>query len=276
MSTIPIAKSETGGERPRRLVGKVAAVTGAGQGIGRAIARRLAREGASVFASDLDSELLHALETELAGAGHTLAAEVFDAFKVTDAARHAKAVVERFGRIDILVNNAGGVRPQPFPEVTEETWDWNVTLNMKGPFFYMQEAAKRMIEQRSGAIVNLASQAGLAGPGTLSPPYAASKAAVINFTKVAAASLAEYGITVNAVAPGIVDTSFNWTIDEDVGVKEWGLAPGGYLKMRSEAVPLGRLQKPEDIANAVAFLVSPDASEITGETVVVTGGQLMR
>ena len=276
MSSVQDKQSQPASDLGRRLVGKVAAVTGAGQGIGRAIARRLGREGASIYASDIDGGLLEALQTEFSEAGHTLATGVFDASKVAEAGRHAEAVVERYGRIDVLVNNAGGTKAQPFPDVTEEVWDWTIDLNMKGPYFYMQQAAKRMVEQGSGTIINLASQAGVAGQGTLSPPYAASKAAMINFTKIAAAKLAEHGITVNAVAPGIVETSFNWTLDEEVGVKEWGLAPGGYMKLRAESIPLGRLQQPEDIANAVAFLASPDASEITGETIVITGGLVMR
>ena len=193
-----------------------------------------------------------------------------------DARCHVEAVVDHYGKIDILVNNAGGIKSQLFPDVTEEVWDWTLGLNMKGPYFYMQEAAKQMVKQGNGTIINLASQAGIAGPGTLSPPYAASKAAVINFTKIAAANLAEHGITVNAIAPGIVETSFNWTLDEEVGVKKSGLAPGGFMKLREDSVPLGRLQQPHDIANTVAFLASPDASEITGETIVVSGGLIMR
>ena len=276
MSSANDRQSQSASDLGRRLVGKVAAVTGAGQGIGRAIAHRLGREGALIYASDIDGGLLETLQEEFSEAGHTLATGVFDASKVTDAGLHADAVVERYGRIDVLVNNAGGIKAQPFPEVTEEVWDWTIDLNMKGPYFYMQQAAKRMVEQGKGTIINLASQAGIAGPGTLSPPYAASKAAIINLTKIAAAKLAQHGITVNAVAPGIVETSFNWTLDEEVGVKESGLAPGGYMKLRAESIPLGRLQQPEDIANAVAFLASPDASEITGETIVVSGGLVMR
>ena len=103
--------------------------------------------------------------------------------------RFVQAVIGRYGRIDIMVNNAGGIRTQPFPDVTEETWDWTINLNLKGPYFYMQEAAKSMVMQKSGTIINIASVAGIAGGMTYSPPYAASKAAIINLTKVAAASL---------------------------------------------------------------------------------------
>ena len=107
-------------------------------------------------------------------------------------------------------------------------------------------------------------------------PTRPSKAAVINLTKVAAAKVAEYGVTVNSVAPGIVDTAFNWTLDEEIGVKQLGLDPGEQLKQRAAPVPLGRISQPEDVANVVAFLASPDAAYITGETIVVAGGMAMR
>ena len=260
----------------QRLSGKVVAVTGAGQGIGRAIVKRLSQEGATIFASDIDIRLLARLEEEFHKNINKLKTEVFDCSKVDDAARHAKAVLDTYGHIDVLVNNAGGVKPVPFPNVTEENWDWTTALNMKGPYFYMQETAKIMIDQGYGTIINLASTAGIAGQGTFSLPYAASKAAVISYTKNVAARLAEYGVTVNAVAPGIVDTNFNWTLDNEIGVEEWGLKSGGFMQKRADTIPLGRLQQPENIAAAVAFLASPDASEITGETLVVGGGLAMR
>ena len=263
-------------ESSHRLADKVVAVTGAGQGIGRATVLRLAREGALLFASDIREGLLEELENEVKAAGATIVTGVFDAAKATDAVPFVEAVVERYGRIDIMVNNAGGIRTQPFPDVTEETWDWTIDLNLKGPYFYMQEAAKSMIARKSGTIINIASVAGIAGGMTYSPPYAASKAAIINLTKVAAASLAEYGVTVNAVAPGIVETAFNWTLDEVIGVRQMGLSPGEFMERRRASVPLGRLQQPQDIANVVAFLAGPDASEMTGETVVVSGGLVTR
>ena len=268
--------SQSTPESSRRLADKIAAVTGAGQGIGRETVLRLAREGASIFASDIREDLLGKLESDLAATGTTIATEIFDAAKASDAPPFVQAVIERYGRIDIMVNNAGGIRTQPFPDVTEEIWDWTINLNLKGPYFYMQEAAKPMIGQKSGTIINIASVAGIAGGMTYSPPYAASKAAIINLTKVAAANLAEHGVTVNAVAPGIVETAFNWTLDDLIGVQQMGLAPGEFMERRRDSIPLGRLQQPQDIANVVAFLAGPDAAEMTGETVVVSGGLVTR
>ncbi len=268
--------SQSTPESSRRLADKVTAITGAGQGIGRETTLRLAREGASVFASDIREDLLEELESEVKATGATIATGIFDAAKAADAPPFVQAVLDHYGRIDVMVNNAGGIRTQPFPDVTEETWDWTLNLNLKGPYFYMQEAAKPMIEQKNGTIINIASVAGIAGGMTYSPPYAGSKAAIINLTKVAAANLAEHGVTVNAIAPGIVETAFNWTLDDLIGVQQMGLSPGEFMERRRDSIPLGRLQQPQDIANVVAFLAGPDASEMTGETIVVSGGLVTR
>ena len=268
--------SQSTPESSRRLDGKVAAITGAGQGIGREITLRLAREGASIFVSDIKKDLLQKLESDAKATGATIATSIFDAAKATDAPPFVQAVIDQYGRIDIMVNNAGGIRTQPFPDVTEETWEWTLNLNLKGPYFYMQEAAKPMMAQKSCTIINISSVAGIAGGMTYSPPYAASKAAIINLTKVAAANLAEHGVTVNAIAPGIVETAFNWTLDDLIGVQQMGLSPGEFMERRRDSIPLGRLQQPQDIANVVAFLASPDASEMTGETIVVSGGLVTR
>lgn len=268
--------SQSTPESSRRLDDKVAAITGAGQGIGRETTLRLAREGALVFASDIREDLLEELESEVKATGAAIATGIFDAAKAADAPPFVQAVLDHYGRIDVMVNNAGGIRTQPFPDVTEETWDWTLNLNLKGPYFYMQEAAKPMMRQKSGTIINIASVAGIAGGMTYSPPYAASKAAIINLTKVAAANLAEHGVTVNGIAPGIVETAFNWTLDDLIGVQQMGLSPGEFMERRRDSIPLGRLQQPQDIANVVAFLAGPDASEMTGETIVVSGGLVTR
>jgi len=225
-----------------------------------------------MFISDIDGEALEDVLTELRSKGVEAAGAVYDASVAGDARRFFGEVVTRFGRVDVFVNNAGGIRAQPFPEVSEATWDWTMDLNLKGAYFYMQEAAKLMMRQKSGTIINIASVAGIAGGMTLSPPYAAAKSALINLTKVAAAKLAGYGVTVNAVAPGIVNTAFNWRLDEEIGVKQLGMKPGEHLKSRSAPVPLGRIGEPDDVANVVAFLADPRSSYVTGETVIVAGG----
>jgi 3-oxoacyl-[acyl-carrier protein] reductase len=250
----------------------VAAITGGAAGNGRATAFRLGQDGARMFISDIDGEALEDVLTELRSKGVEAAGAVYDASVAGDARRFFGEVVTRFGRVDVFVNNAGGIRAQPFPEVSEATWDWTMDLNLKGAYFYMQEAAKLMMRQKSGTIINIASVAGIAGGMTLSPPYAAAKSALINLTKVAAAKLAGYGVTVNAVAPGIVNTAFNWRLDEEIGVKQLGMKPGEHLKSRSAPVPLGRIGEPDDVANVVAFLADPRSSYVTGETVIVAGG----
>lgn len=260
----------------QRLSGKSAAVTGAAAGNGLAIAQRLGADGVAVYLSDIDEELLKSVITGLRENGVDADGGVYDASSVTEAGRFIADAKTRLGRLDIFVNNAGGIRAQPFPEVTEQTWDWSMDLNLKGAYFHMQEAAKVMAEQQSGTIINIASVAGIAGGMTFSPPYAASKAALINLTKVAAANLASRGVTVNAVAPGIVNTAFNWNLDEEIGVGQQNRNPGDFLAERVAPIPLGRISEPEDVAGVVAFLAGPDGSYITGETIVVSGGLVMR
>src|SRR5262245_38813383 len=181
------------------LSGSVALVTGAGQGNGKAIALRLAADGARVAVNDVRAETAEATAGEISALGRESAALVAD----LDAL--AGRVVGAFGRLDILVNNAGLIRPRPFGEVTATDWDDTFAVNARGLFFCMQAAARVMVGQGSGAIINIASIAGRGAP-TLSPPYAASKAAVISLTQQAARALAAHNVTVNAVCPGIIDT----------------------------------------------------------------------
>ena len=162
-----------------------------------------------------------------------------------------------------MINNAGASKPVKFPDVTEETWDWVLDLNLKGPYFIMQEAAKHMMKKKSGSIVNIASISASGGM-TSSPSYAIAKAGVITMTVTAAAYLAEFGIRVNAISPGIVNTHFH---DE---VKETN---PDVLDQQVKSIPLGRLAEPEDIASAIAFLVSDAADYITGEVITVGGGK---
>ncbi len=254
-----------------RLEGSVVAITGAGSGNGRASALRAGREGASLYISDINSELLEDTIGDLKSEGIDATGGIFDAADIDDAPRFITAVKDAYGRVDVLVNNAGAVRVEPFPNVSEENWDWTMNLNLKGAFFIMQEAAKPMMEQRSGNIVNIASIAGTFGGPTSSPPYAAAKAGLVNLTTVAAASLAQYGVRVNAIAPGIINTPFHAPVDLAIGQKQLGLAPGEHINTRVGLIPLGRLGEPEDVAATVAFLASEDASHISGETITVAG-----
>ncbi|MDP6667711.1 MAG: SDR family NAD(P)-dependent oxidoreductase [Dehalococcoidia bacterium] len=254
-----------------RLENSVVAITGAGSGNGRASALRTGREGASLYISDINPELLEDTLGDLKAEGIEAAGGIFDAANIADAPRFIDAVKDAYGRVDVLVNNAGAVRIEPFPNVSEENWDWTMDLNLKGAFFVMQEAAKPMMEQRSGNIVNIASIAGTFGGPTSSPPYAAAKAGLVNLTTVAAASLAGYGVRVNAIAPGIINTPFHAPVDLAIGQEQLGLKPGEHIHTRVGLIPLGRLGEPEDVAATVAFLASEDAGHISGETITVAG-----
>jgi NAD(P)-dependent dehydrogenase (short-subunit alcohol dehydrogenase family) len=251
------------------LAGRVALVTGAAQGNGRAIAAALAARSARIVGVDINGERLAAARREFAAAGAEMVDLVADCSKVAEIRSTLTAVRERFGRLDILVNNAGILRIASFPEISEEDFDATVALNLKGAYFLIQEGQALM--PNGAAIVNIASVAGVDGR-TLSAPYAASKAALIALTKTLARALAPRQITVNAVAPGLIDTEFNKILDQKIGVEKQGLAPGALIAGRIAEIPLRRIGTPQDVAETVAFLVSPVASYITGETIIVAGG----
>lgn len=256
------------------MTGHGALVTGAGQGIGLAIALALARAGADVAVNDLRPDAAEAAAGQVRALGRRGVAVPADVGVVAEVEGMVERAVATLGRLDVLVNNAGLIRPRPFGQVTERDWDETFAVNAKGLFFGMQAAAPVMARQGGGVIVNLASIAGR-GSASLSPPYAASKSAVISLTQQAARALARHGVRVNAICPGIVNTEFNWQLDQLIGVGQQGLAPGEFLKQRTAAVPLGRLAEPDDVAGVVLFLASPAGSYITGQTVTVDGGFLM-
>jgi len=255
------------------LSGKVALVTGAGQGNGRAIALALATAGADAAINDLRAESIDGVVTEVAALGRGAVGVVADVTQTSQIDAMVARTVAELGRLDILVNNAGLICPNPFGEVTEEDWDRTMAVNARGLFFCMQAAARVMKEQRSGAIINIASVAGR-GTHSLSPPYAASKATAIIVAQQAARVLAPYGITVNSVCPGLIDTDFNKRLDDQIGVRQQGLEPGEYIRQRIATIPLGRIGTPQDVANVVVFLASPPASYITGQQITVDGGIL--
>jgi len=244
-----------------RLRDKVAAVTGGGQGIGRAIALALGREGAVVVVADLDLEAAGQVVREVeAGAGRALAVRA-DVTRPADAEAIVQAAVETFGRLDILVNNAGTYPSADIVDMDEAQWDLVLAVNLKGTFLCSQAAVRRMIAQGRGTIVNVASVDAKTRT-TGNAHYAAAKAGVISFTRTLACEMAPHGIRVNAVAPG-------WIATKTLKAKSdrW--------KRAIEEIPVGRLGTPEDVAEAVLFLVSDVAGYITGEVLDVNGGMVM-
>ncbi|HEX9818234.1 MAG TPA: glucose 1-dehydrogenase [Methylomirabilota bacterium] len=255
------------------LHGQVAIVTGGGRGIGRATALELARMGADIVIAELD-----------AGGADKTAAMVRDLGRrplvvPTDVTRRADlaAMVERaradLGRIDVLVNNAGIYRAATTLDVTEEHWDAVMTINARAVFFASQAVLPVMMAQKSGCIVSLASMAGKIGSRT-NLPYNASKAAVISMTKSLALAHAADGVRVNCVCPGFVETDMWTKVAREQGAL-LGQTPEEFTRRRLESVPLGRMERPEDVANVIAFLCSPRAAYMTGQALSVDGGLIM-
>ncbi|HJO74092.1 MAG TPA: SDR family oxidoreductase [Rhodospirillales bacterium] len=251
------------------LKGKVAMVTGAAQGIGAAIARELARRGATMVVTDLQEEKLAATAESLRELGVQVLDIRADATSVAEIRQTFAKTNDELGRLDMLVNNAGLNLSTPFPDIPEDDYDRVMAIHARGPFFSMQEAAKRMAD--GGRIVNIASAVGIDGRTTF-PPYAAGKAALINMTKTISRILGERRITVNAIAPGLIDTDIHKVADQKIGVERMGLKPGELLAKRAEEIPLGYIGKPEDVAGAVDYLCSPAGAYVTGETIIVAGG----
>jgi NAD(P)-dependent dehydrogenase (short-subunit alcohol dehydrogenase family) len=193
-----------------------------------------------------------------------------DVTRTADIQRMVEAAMREFGKIDILVNNAGITQVRDMMKLTEDEWDRTMGINARAVFFCLQAVAREMIKRRSGVILNASSISGRAGKPML-VDYCASKFAVIGITQSAALYLAKHGIRVNAVAPGIVDTDMWDQIDREWGSLE-GRPPGEMKRTRVAAVPLGRIETPEDVASLYAFLASDEAGYITGQTYNVCGG----
>jgi 3-oxoacyl-[acyl-carrier protein] reductase len=245
-----------------KLAGKVALVTGGAQGIGKAVALLLARNGADIVISDINLEKAEETAKEVQALGRKALATKVDVATLGDVEKMVEAILTQFGKVDILVNNAGIARDKLILRMTEEDWDAVLNINLKGTFNCTKAVVRHMSKQRSGKIVNIASvvgEMGNAGQGN----YAASKAGVIGFTKTIAREFAQRGINVNAIAPGYIETPMTDAL------------PDKAKEELKRLIPMDRLGKPEDVAEAVLFLVSEASSYITGHVLNVNGGIYM-
>ncbi len=255
------------------LQGQVAIVTGAGRGIGRATALELARMGADIVVAEVDTGGADKTAALVQDAGRRAAVIPTDVTKRAELAEMVERALAAFGRIDVLVNNAGIYRAAPVLEVTEEHWDAIMTINARAVFFASQAVLPTMIAAKAGSIVNLASMAGKIGSRT-NLPYNASKAAVVSMTKSLALAHAADGVRVNCVCPGFVETDMWTMVARDQGAI-LGLTPEEFTRRRLESVPLGRMERPEDVASVIGFLASPRAAYMTGQALSVDGGLVM-
>jgi meso-butanediol dehydrogenase / (S,S)-butanediol dehydrogenase / diacetyl reductase len=254
------------------MSGSVAVVTGAGSGIGAAIARELSQRDFTVVVTDVDGARAQATARALAGEDWS---EVLDVTDGAAAQRLADAVADRHGRLDVWVSNAGISHMHPFVEVTEQDLDRTLNINLKGVFLCGQAAARTMRRLGTGgAIVNTASMAGKQGRVPYLSDYVASKFGVVGLTQAMAYELAADGIRVNCVCPGFVATAMQ---DRELAWEAQlrGVAPEEVKQMWVGDTPMGRLEEPEDVARAVAFLAGADAGFITGEALAVNGGAFM-
>lgn len=244
------------------MTGKTVIVTGASRGIGRSIAVAFAKSGANIVAADVLEDVLAQTCVELEKLGVQALPVKVDVSKPADTDALAEAAVKRFGRIDVLVNNAGITRDTLILRMKEEQWDSVLSVNLKGAFNCIKSCSRHIMKQDEGRIVNIASVIGIRGNAGQAN-YAASKAGLIALTKSAAREFASRNITVNAVAPGFIQTDMTAALPEDV------------KKAMMEQIPLHKLGVADDVANAVLFLSGNLASYITGQVIVVDGGMVM-
>jgi len=243
------------------LTGKTAIVTGSARGLGAATARRLAQEGAHVVITDVLGEQAQATAGSLRAAGLSAHCVVADVTNAADVARLVDEAVAKFGGVHVLVNNAGFPRDKYLVKMSEEDWDLVIGVMLKGAFLATRAVMPKMIEQGWGRVVNISSRAHLGNPTQAN--YSAAKAGLIGMAKALAIEEGRYGITVNCVAPGFIETEMVQALPTYEAIRERAV----------QAQPIKRVGRPEDIANAVAFLASEAAGFITGEVLHVTGGR---
>jgi len=244
------------------LKGRVAIVTGGAQGIGKSIAAQLALAGANVVIADVAEEMAKSTAEEISRKGSEAVSIVVDVSSLSSVEEMVKKTLDKFGRIDILINNAGITRDALVMRMKEEDWDLVLDINLKGAFNCIKIVSPIMMKQRFGKIVNIASIVGINGNAGQAN-YSASKGGLIALTKTCAKELASRQINVNAVAPGFIQTSMTERLSVEVREK------------LSFQIPLGKIGNPDDVANAVLFLVSEKSSYITGEVIKVDGGMAM-
>lgn len=245
-----------------QLANQIAVVTGAGRGIGRAVALKLAEAGADVVCVSRTAENSEKVAADVRSLGRRAWALALDVASTADVDLAAEKILKEPGRVDVLVNNAGVTRDGLLMRMSEQDWDTVLDTNLKGAFLVSKALIRSFIKQRSGRIINVGSVIGLMGNAGQCN-YAASKAGLFGFTKSLAREVASRGITVNAVAPGFIETDMTAVLNEEIRAN--------VLK----TIPMSRLGKPEDIAQAVLFLAGPGAAYITGQVLTVDGGMVM-
>ncbi len=246
-----------------RLKDKVALITGAARGIGRSIALAFAKEGADIAVIDVDLAQAQNTAADIEALGRKSLALAVDVTSFEKTEEAINKILDKFTKVDILVNNAGITKDNLMLRMSPADWDAVINVNLKGTFNCLKAVSRPMIKQRQGRIINIASIIGIMGNAGQAN-YSASKGGVIALTKTAAKELASRNINVNAIAPGFIQTAMTDKLPEDVKQK------------MQEAIPLARLGRPEDVANACVFLACADSDYITGQTIVVDGGMVMQ